>query len=265
MTSTRPPKRRARHVRHHAARRLMVGSVVALVLAASAAGVLGARWVNGGGAAIIGVALKSQAPDRSDHAASRSDDRTGGTSGTPRAGDEGLSSMSPSPSPSAAKPSPSARASASAAGSPTGGTMTPAGSGVAGANPQSGALDFEQQVLTLVNQQRASNGCGALRDDPKLTVAAREHSADMANQGYFDHNSPNGATPWDRIKAAGYADPSAENIAAGQANPTDVMNAWMNSEGHRANILNCSSKAIGIGFWRGGSYGTYWTQDFGYS
>jgi uncharacterized protein YkwD len=134
---------------------------------------------------------------------------------------------------------------------------------VAGATPQSGALDFEQQVLDLVNQQRASNGCAALRDDSKLTVAAREHSADMANQGYFDHNSPNGATPWDRIKAAGYADPSAENIAAGQPTPTDVMNAWMNSEGHRANILNCSSKAIGIGFWRGGSYGTYWTQDFG--
>jgi uncharacterized protein YkwD len=242
----------------------MMGSVVALVLAASAAGVLGARWVNSGGAAIIGVALKSSAPARTDRAASRSDGRTGGTTGTTRPGDEGLSSMSPSASPST-KPSPSTRPSASATGSPSGGTMDPAESGVPGASPQSGALDFERQVLDLVNQQRASNGCGALRDDSKLTLAAREHSADMANQGYFDHNSPNGATPWDRIKAAGYADPSAENIAAGQATPADVMNAWMNSEGHRANILNCSSKAIGIGFWRGGSYGTYWTQDFGYS
>jgi uncharacterized protein YkwD len=242
----------------------MMGSVVALVLAASAAGVLGARWVNSGGASIIGVALKSSAPDRTDGTASRSDNRSDGAGAAQDTGDEGLSSMSPSASPSA-KPSASAKASASATGSPSAGTMNPAESGVAGATPQSGALDFEQQVLDLVNQQRASNGCGALRDDAKLTLAAREHSADMANQGYFDHNSPNGDTPWDRIKAAGYTDPSAENIAAGQATPADVMNAWMNSEGHRANILNCSSKAIGIGFWRGGSYGTYWTQDFGYT
>jgi uncharacterized protein YkwD len=242
----------------------MMGSVVALVLAASAAGVLGAHWVNGG-TSVIGAALDGPGPDRSDRAASRSNSRGDGAgAGAQPAGDEGLSSVSPSASPSPSRtPSASPSASPSAKASPS--TMAPNTSGVPGAAPQQGALSFEQQVLDLVNQQRSGAGCGALRDDAKLTTAAREHSADMANQGYFDHNSPNGATPWDRIKAAGYADPSAENIAAGQPTPADVMNAWMNSEGHRANILNCSSKAIGIGFWRGGSYGTYWTQDFGYT
>jgi uncharacterized protein YkwD len=245
----------------------MMGSVAALVLAASAAGVLGARWVNSGGATVvIGVAMDSPGSDRAGRSASRSQERGTGAD----AGSEGLSGVSPGASASPGRPSPTPSPSARVArpptsASPSGGPLLPAGTGRPGASPQQGAVAFEQQVLDLVDQRRTGAGCGALRDDAKLTTAAREHSADMADRGYFDHNSPDGATPWDRIKAAGYADPSAENIAAGQPTPADVVTAWMNSEGHRANILNCSSKAIGIGFWRGGSYGTYWTQDFGYS
>ena len=85
----------------------------------------------------------------------------------------------------------------------------------------------------------------------------------MALRNYFSHTSLDGRSPWDRIEAQGYTAGSGENIAAGQSTPAAVMDAWMKSTGHRANILNCSSRAIGVGIGRGGSYGTYWTQDFG--
>ena len=87
----------------------------------------------------------------------------------------------------------------------------------------------------------------------------------MAAQNYFSHTSLDGRSPWQRMEAQGYTAGSGENIAAGYSTPASVMTAWMNSSGHRANILNCSSKAIGVGIGKGGSYGTYWTQDFGYS
>ena len=95
--------------------------------------------------------------------------------------------------------------------------------------------------------------------------AARLHGEDMARQDYFSHTSLDGRTPWDRMRTQGYSNGSGENIAAGYATPAVVMTAWMNSPGHRANILNCSSSAIGVGIGTGGSYGTYWTQAFGYS
>ena len=119
------------------------------------------------------------------------------------------------------------------------------------------------EVVRLVNVVRAKAGCGALRSDARLAKAARLHSEDMARQNYFSHTSLDGRSPWDRIEAQGYADGSAENIAAGYTTPAAVMDGWMNSPGHRANILDCKSKAIGVGIGRGGSYGTYWTQDFG--
>ena len=78
--------------------------------------------------------------------------------------------------------------------------------------------------------------------------------------------SPDGRTPFDRMTAAGYRySTAAENIAAGQRTPQDVMTAWMNSPGHRANILNCALRQIGVGYATGSSsqYGVYWTQDFG--
>jgi uncharacterized protein YkwD len=142
---------------------------------------------------------------------------------------------------------------------------SPAGGGMPAAqiSPDQAAA-YEAQVVALTNDQRAAHGCPALRDDPRLRTAAVGHSVDMQASGYFAHNTPNGVTPWARIEAQGYSDPSAENIAMGQPTPQAVVDAWMNSPGHRANILSCSSKAIGVGV-QFGPGGPWWTQDFGYS
>jgi uncharacterized protein YkwD len=85
----------------------------------------------------------------------------------------------------------------------------------------------------------------------------------MAARGFFDHTDPDGATPWDRAEKAGISDLGGENIARGQADAAAVMEAWMNSPGHRANILNCDFKTLGVGV-HFGSGGPWWTQDFGY-
>ncbi|WP_433175503.1 sigma-70 family RNA polymerase sigma factor [Actinoallomurus sp. CA-150999] len=120
----------------------------------------------------------------------------------------------------------------------------------------------EQQVVSLVNTQRAKNGCGPLRVDGRLHTAAQRHSDDMAARHFFDHTDPDGKSPGDRITATGYRWSGwAENIAAGQQTPTAVMNSWMNSPGHRANILNCGYKDIGVGV-ADGRGGPWWTQDF---
>ena len=120
------------------------------------------------------------------------------------------------------------------------------------------------QVLSLVNAERAKAGCGPVRTSSALQRAAQGHSADMAAKDYFSHTSKDGRTFADRIRAAGYAGGTiGENIAAGQATASAVMRSWMGSAGHRANILNCSFTALGVGHGRGGSYGHYWTQDFG--
>jgi uncharacterized protein YkwD len=120
------------------------------------------------------------------------------------------------------------------------------------------------QVVRLTNLQRVQHGCAPLRVDARLTEAAQAHSADMDRRHYFDHDSPDGRTPWARIKATGYQQPGAENIAMGQPTPVAVVGAWMNSPGHRANILNCDLKAIGVGVQYDTAGGPWWTQDFGW-
>jgi uncharacterized protein YkwD len=120
------------------------------------------------------------------------------------------------------------------------------------------------QVAKLTNAQRTQHGCAPLRVDARLAGAAQAHSADMDHRHYFDHDTPDGKTPWDRIKAAGYSQPGAENIAMGQPTPAAVVDAWMNSPGHRANILNCDLKAIGVGVQYDTGGGPWWTQDFGW-
>ncbi|XVS61296.1 CAP domain-containing protein [Actinosynnema sp. CA-299493] len=122
----------------------------------------------------------------------------------------------------------------------------------------------EAAVVELTNGERAANGCPALAADGRLAAAARAHSADMAAQNYFDHVSKDGRSFVDRVKAAGYPAPGAENIAAGQRTAEAVLKGWMDSPGHRANILNCKLKTLGVGLARGGSYGWYWTQNFGW-
>ncbi len=126
-------------------------------------------------------------------------------------------------------------------------------------------------VVELVNSRtRPGRVAPRLQISSQLTSAAQGHSADMALNDYFSHTSLDGRSPWDRIRAEGYNFWSAaENIAAGYPTPTSVVAAWMESDGHRANILNCDLEDIGVGYFYLAddtgdlNYRHYWTQDFG--
>lgn len=127
----------------------------------------------------------------------------------------------------------------------------------------SGVAALEDEVTALTNAERAAAGCGELRTDERLREAARAHSEDMAANDYFSHTGLDGRSPFERMRDAGYANGAAENIAMGYRTPQAVMEGWMNSEGHRANILNCGLTAIGVGLAYDGSGRPYWTQNFG--
>ncbi|GIM91641.1 CAP domain-containing protein [Paractinoplanes toevensis] len=131
----------------------------------------------------------------------------------------------------------------------------------------SAATEFENEVVRLTNAQRTSRGCGALKIDNRLVKAARGHSADMVSERFFSHTGSNGSSFVAREVAAGYPkrDAAAENIAWGYRTPKDVVTGWMNSPGHRANILNCRSIAVGVGVAYTSGGAPYWTQDFGRS
>ncbi|GAA3425149.1 CAP domain-containing protein [Streptosporangium sandarakinum] len=122
----------------------------------------------------------------------------------------------------------------------------------------------ENEVLRLVNVERAKGGCQPLKHDPQLRAAAYGHSADMAAKGYFSHTSQDGRSFMDRIRAAGFTGGTgwAENIAMGQSTPAAVVTSWMNSSGHRANIMNCKYTLIGVGAAKNSKGQIYWTQDF---
>jgi uncharacterized protein YkwD len=126
---------------------------------------------------------------------------------------------------------------------------------------------FAQQVVTLVNQHRASLGLGGLTVDASLTDSAVWKARHMANYAYFAHDDPAppmARDPFTRMLNCGYAGGGVlgENIAAGQQTPSDVMAAWIGSAGHRANIEEPSFRSIGVGVAIGGPYGFYWVQDF---
>lgn len=123
--------------------------------------------------------------------------------------------------------------------------------------------DQAQQVLALVNAERAKAGLESLKLDDSLNVMAAAKAKDMAESNYFSHNSPNYGSPFDMMRSFGIDYTSAgENIAAGQKTAKDVMNSWMNSSGHRANILSDKYTELGVGYYAGGSYGVYWCQEF---
>jgi uncharacterized protein YkwD len=159
------------------------------------------------------------------------------------------------------------KAPATARSAPGTGAGTGAGTGGAATTTPFMAgvmLDPAAQVVALTNAERAKVGCPGLTVDARLAAAAQAHSLDMDVNSYFGHNTPSGLTPFQRMIADGYGfSVAAENIAAGQPTPSAVMAAWMQSPGHRANILNCALRQIGVGYAVGGTYGTYWTQDFG--
>ena len=122
------------------------------------------------------------------------------------------------------------------------------------------ALDYEKEVVRLVNEQRARVGLKELKHNWELSRVARYKSQDMRDNKYFSHTSPVYGTPFQMMKSFGITYRSAgENIARGQTSPQAVVNAWMNSSGHRANILNSSFTEIGVGYV---SDGKYWTQMF---
>ena len=126
--------------------------------------------------------------------------------------------------------------------------------------PTNTVSSFEQQVVDLVNQARKQNGLNPLTLNTKLSDIARMKSQDMLDKGYFDHNSPTYGTPFQMMTNNGISYRTAgENIAMGYTTPQAVMNAWMNSSGHRANILNSSFTQIGVGYVANGNY---WTQEF---
>ncbi|MGW3678184.1 sigma-70 family RNA polymerase sigma factor [Streptomyces prasinus] len=241
------------------------------------AAVAAALLVTGG--AISGWALLT--PDgAADKVRSASTGAPEGTASEPSSPDPSASSSpsgsaSPSPSASASpdasrKPKPSATPSAdaprtkSAAPAPAQPEKTatrpqaaPTIASAPAAAPGGGNAD---RVLALANTERAAAGCSPVTLDNRLNKAAQLHSEDMSANDYFSHTGQNGSSFVDRVTAQGYPSPGAENIARGQSSAASVMEAWMNSEGHRANILNCSLKTMGVGVvtsdWT-------WTQVFG--
>ncbi|MFJ6747534.1 CAP domain-containing protein [Streptomyces sp. NPDC091266] len=201
--------------------------------------------------------------DRATEAASRSSDRpTAPGAGKGRDSSPGTSSASPSPD----KPS---KSSTAKTGSPQAPEKTdrPATAAPKRSATPSKAPDTqssaESQVLSLVNQERAQAGCSPVTADQELGSLAQRFSDDMARRDFFDHTDPDGRSPWDRARAQGISNLGGENIAKGQANAQSVMDSWMKSPGHRANILNCEYKTLGVGV-HFGAGGPWWTQDFGF-
>ncbi|WFE96852.1 CAP domain-containing protein [Micromonospora sp. WMMD987] len=181
-------------------------------------------------------------------------------------------SPSASPSPATASPSPSPSRTATPTPAPSrtepasrrttrGGDIPTAAPTTRAAVSGGGGGSQTQQVVDLVNAERAKAGCAAVTVDEKLTLAAQRHSQDQADHKTMTHTGSDGSDAGQRLDRAGYSWRTyGENVAWNQPTPAAVMNAWMNSSGHRANILNCAFTEIGVGVANGN--GPYWTQDF---
>ncbi|MCH0557223.1 MULTISPECIES: CAP domain-containing protein [Streptomyces] len=139
----------------------------------------------------------------------------------------------------------------------TAGTPRPGG-------PVSGtAAELAREVVRLTNEERAKVGCAPLRVDGRLQAAAQGHADDMAARNYYEHDSPDGRNPGDRIGAAGYDWRRwGENIHKGPKDAGTAMRDWMNSPAHRDNILDCGFKDLGVGV-NLSPNGPWWVQDFG--
>jgi uncharacterized protein YkwD len=169
-------------------------------------------------------------------------------------------SAAPSP-PASAKPAKPASTSKKPQAKQTTASKKPAPKVAAGMAGQ------EAEVIRLTNVERGKAGCGSVKLNTKLRTAMRLHVQELGTHGdlYISHVSDDGRSFVDRAKAQGYDAPGGENVARGQRDAADVMNSWMNSEGHRANILNCSFKAIGVGAVKGVDGTIVWGQIFGRS
>ncbi|MEV7262697.1 CAP domain-containing protein [Micromonospora aurantiaca] len=203
------------------------------------------------------VAAAPQAPDGTDEAPA---DALAPESASPSAvpttvAPSPTKKATPKPSRSTAPSRQQERSSAPSSGTSGGGSTSTKATATTGLSAEL------QKVVTIVNQERAKAGCKALTVNAKLNLAAQRHSQDQADHKKMDHTGSDGSQPWDRVKAAGYAYRMVgENVAWNYQTPAAVMEGWMNSEGHRKNILNCSYTQIGVGVAR--SNGPYWTQVF---
>jgi uncharacterized YkwD family protein len=172
----------------------------------------------------------------------------------------------PAPNQQPAAPAPTAPAPKPAAPAPTAPAPAPAPAAPKPAAPAAPApatgdvAQFVQQVIDLTNAQRSKNGLPALKADSQLNGVAQKKSVDMAQNNYFSHTSPTYGSPFDMMRDFGVTYRSAgENIAQGQRTPQEVVTAWMNSEGHRKNILSANFTHIGVGYEKSGNH---WTQMF---
>ncbi|GAA3341091.1 hypothetical protein GCM10020358_31130 [Amorphoplanes nipponensis] len=129
---------------------------------------------------------------------------------------------------------------------------------------QEQALTVPADVVRLTNAERTAHGCAAVTVNTGLSTAAAGHSAWMARTGTFSHTGSGGTTFAARVRAAGYTRPAGENIAWGYRSATELVAAWMRSPGHRANILNCASRTVGVGVAATADGTPYYTQDFGF-
>lgn len=144
--------------------------------------------------------------------------------------------------------------SGNAGNSDNSGTTNPHNSGLTPADKS----QFASEVIMLVNQERAKQGLNSLTADSELNNMALVKAKDMNDNNYFSHTSPTYGSPFEMMKSFGISYSYAgENIAKGQKTPADVVNAWMNSEGHRANILSANFTLIGVGYYNG-----HWVQEF---
>ncbi|WP_369242538.1 CAP domain-containing protein [Streptomyces sp. R21] len=256
---------------------LGVSAAVALGTVAVATGVLPGsdNYALGGGsgnsdkvqAAGSPSSVQTQLGGTSGSADDRDDDQS-----TSRDADRASSpSSSPSPSASASTTAPAKKTPSKEPAAKPSKTKTPSKPGkTATKAPKTTApvtvsaeAAASAEVLKLVNVERSKVGCSPVSANSALSDLASAFSEDMAARGFFDHTDPSGASPWDRAAKAGITSLGGENIARGQADAAAVMDAWMNSPGHRANILNCDFKTLGVGVHMG-SGGPWWTQDFGY-
>lgn len=137
------------------------------------------------------------------------------------------------------------------------------GQNVSVPSPSDTVNAYEKEVIRLTNIERSKAGLPALKENAQLSKVARLKSQDMANKGYFSHQSPTYGSPFQMMQSFGLRFSSAgENIAYGQRTPEEVVRAWMNSPGHRANILSRSYTEIGVGLARNKNGTPYWTQMF---
>jgi len=160
------------------------------------------------------------------------------------------------PAATPAKPAATPAKPAATPAKPAANTQTPA-------NTASSFGTYEQQVVDLVNKERAAAGLPALKVNTKLSAVAEKKAEDMRDKNYFSHTSPTYGSPFDMMRQFGVSYSTAgENIAKGQRTPAAVMDGWMNSPGHRANILNSSYTEIGVGYVTDSNGNTYWVQQF---